>query len=69
MLGNAELIDGLVGRIKESWPTSETPIVIATGGLAETFARLCESFEHVEPYLTLHGLRMAHALLVGGPTD
>jgi type III pantothenate kinase len=69
MLGAAELIDGLVRRIKASWPGSETPVVIATGGLAETFARLCESFERVEPYLTLHGLRMAHGLLVGGLAD
>lgn len=69
MLGAAELIDGLVRRIKASWPGAETPVVIATGGLAETFAQLCESFDRVEPYLTLHGLRMAHALLVGGPAD
>ena len=69
MLGAAELIDGLVRRIKESWPGPETPLVVATGGLAETFARLCESFDLVEPYLTLHGLRMAHVLLVGGPSD
>jgi len=69
MLGAAELIDGLVRRIKASWPGTDVPIVIATGGLAETFARLCESFEHVEPYLTLHGLRMAHDLLVGSLVD
>jgi type III pantothenate kinase len=69
MLGAAELIDGLVRRIKHSWPGAEIPLVIATGGLAETFAGLCESFDRVEPYLTLHGLRMAHALLVGGPAD
>jgi type III pantothenate kinase len=69
MLGAAELIDGLVRRIKASWPGTQTPLVVATGGLAETFAQLCESFDRVEPYLTLHGLRMAHALLVGGPAD
>jgi type III pantothenate kinase len=69
MLGAAELIDGLVRRIKHDWPGTEIPLVVATGGLAETFAALCESFDRVEPYLTLHGLRMAHALLVGGPTD
>jgi type III pantothenate kinase len=69
MLGAAELIDGLVRRIKAEWPGADTPVVIATGGLAETFAQLCESFDRVEPYLTLHGLRMAHALLVGGLTD
>jgi pantothenate kinase type III len=59
----------LVRRIKASWPGTETPLVIATGGLAETFAQLCESFDRVEPFLTLHGLRMAHALLVGGTAD
>jgi type III pantothenate kinase len=69
MLGAAELIDGLVRRIKASWPGTETPVVIATGGLAETFAQLCESFDQVEPYLTLYGLRLAHALLVGEPSD
>jgi type III pantothenate kinase len=69
MLGAAELIDGIVRRIRESWPGAEAPLVVATGGLADTFAPLCRSFERVETYLTLHGLRMAHALLVGGPSD
>jgi type III pantothenate kinase len=69
MLGAAELIDGLVRRIRESWPGGEAPLVVATGGLADTFAPLCQSFERVEPYLTLEGLRIAHGLLVGGPGD
>jgi type III pantothenate kinase len=69
MLGAAELIDGLVRRIRANWPTPQTPLVVATGGLAETFAPLCESFEQVEPYLTLQGLRLAHGLLVGGLAD
>jgi len=69
LLGAAELIDGLVRRIREEWPGAEPPLVIATGGLAETFDPLCQSFERVEPYLTLEGLRIAHALLVGGPAD
>jgi type III pantothenate kinase len=69
MLGAAELIDGLVRRLKAAWPGTQTPLVIATGGLAETFAQLCESFDRVEPYLTLHGLRMAHTLLIRGPAD
>ncbi|MDQ3951169.1 MAG: type III pantothenate kinase [Gemmatimonadota bacterium] len=69
MLGAAELIDGLVRRLKAAWPGTQTPLVVATGGLAETFAQLCESFDRVEPYLTLHGLRMAHALLVRGAAD
>ena len=69
MLGAAEQIDGLVRRIRESWPGSQAPTVIATGGLAETFAPLCSSFDRVEPYLTLYGLRMAHTLLVASRPD
>jgi type III pantothenate kinase len=69
MLGAAELIDGIVRRIKESWPGAETPMVVATGGLAETFAPLCASFEHIDPFLTLQGLRIAHELLVAGVAD
>lgn len=63
MFGAASSIDGLVARIKAEWPGTQVPLVVATGGLAETFAELCESFDEVDPHLTLHGLRMAHELL------
>jgi type III pantothenate kinase len=63
MFGQAEAIDGLVRRIKESWPRPDPPLVIATGGLAETFRSLCREFDRVEPHLTLIGLRMAYAQL------
>jgi type III pantothenate kinase len=63
MLGTADMIDGLVRRLKKEWPTSRVPKVVATGGLAEVVAPLCEEIERVEPYLTLYGLQMAHALL------
>ena len=52
-------------RIKASWPRPQTPIVIATGGFAETMAPLCRTFDRVEPHLTLQGLQLAHALLRG----
>ena len=65
MFGAADAIDGIVGRIRAEWPRDETPMVIATGGFAETMAKLCASFDRVEPYLTLHGLRIAHGLLRG----
>ncbi|HEX6536533.1 MAG TPA: type III pantothenate kinase [Gemmatimonadaceae bacterium] len=65
MLGAADSIDGLVRRIKAEWPTASVPLVMATGGLAELVAPLCREVERVEPYLTLHGLRIAHALLDG----
>jgi pantothenate kinase type III len=38
-------------------------MVIATGGLAELFAPLCESFDEVDPHLTLKGLEMAYRLV------
>lgn len=60
MFGQAEAIDGIVRRIKASWPGARTPLVVATGGLAETFRPLCREFEQVDPYLTLKGLQMAY---------
>jgi type III pantothenate kinase len=66
MFGAAESIDGIVRRILSEWPRPDRPIVIGTGGLAELFAPLCKSFDAVDPYLTLHGLRMAFDL-VGAP--
>ena len=65
MFGAADAIDGTVGRIKGEWPRSGTPLVIATGGMAQTMATLCRSFDRVEPYLTLQGLALAHGLLAG----
>ena len=63
MFGAADSIDGLVRRIRKEWPTSSIPLVVATGGLAETLRPYCSEFEVVEPFLTLHGLRIAHDLL------
>src|SRR5690348_15110907 len=61
MFGQAEAIDGIVRRIKKSWPGRETPLVVATGGLAETFRPLCSELERIEPHLTLIGLQVAYA--------
>jgi pantothenate kinase type III len=41
-------------------------MVIGTGGLAETFAPLCASFDTVDPYLTLRGLALAYELVGAG---
>ena len=67
LFGAADAIDGIVRRIKATWPRPSEPSVIATGGFAETMAPLCTSFDRVEPYLTLAGLQLAHALLTGSP--
>ena len=63
LFGAADAIDGIVGRIKATWPREGVPMVIATGGFAETMATLCRSFDRVEPHLTLQGLEIAHRLL------
>jgi type III pantothenate kinase len=60
VFGAADSIDGIVRRIKEEWPTAAIPFVVATGGLAETLKPYCRELERVEPFLTLHGLRMAY---------
>jgi type III pantothenate kinase len=66
MFGTAESVDGIVRRIKSEWPGSERPLVVGTGGLAETFHPLCGELEMVDPHLTLTGLRMAFQLLREG---
>jgi type III pantothenate kinase len=62
LYGAADSIDGLVLRIKQEWKV-ESPIVIATGGLAETLRSYCESFDEVDPYLTLKGVKLGYDLL------
>lgn len=66
MFGAAESIDGIVRRLVEEWPGTERPMVIGTGGLAETFAPLCTCFDVVDPYLTLRGLALAYELVAAG---
>ena len=53
--GYLGLVEGVTRRI-----TAELggATVVATGGFAETVARHCELIEHVEPDLTLQGLRL-----------
>lgn len=63
MFGCADAIDGIVRRLKAEWPSRRTPLVIATGGLAELIAPLCREVNRVEPYLTLEGLRLAYELI------
>lgn len=62
--GAADSIDGLVGRIKVEWGVKD-PLVIGTGGLAETLRPFCKSFDEVDPFLTLKGVRIGYELLKG----
>ncbi|HSA55451.1 MAG TPA: type III pantothenate kinase [Gemmatimonadaceae bacterium] len=63
VFGAAEAVDGIVRRIKAEWPTSQVPLVVATGGLAPLVQPYCTTIERVEPHLTLVGLRIAFELL------
>lgn len=63
VFGTADSVDGLVRRIKKAWPRPVVPRVIATGGLATVIIPFCTEIDLMEPDLTLHGLRMAHAML------
>ena len=65
VLGAAEAIDGLVRRIKRDWPRKTKPLVVATGGLANTFKSICSEFDKVDPDLTLIGTAIAYKLLDG----
>ncbi|MCF8110208.1 MAG: type III pantothenate kinase [Desulfobacteraceae bacterium] len=56
LYGYAELVDGMVRRIKKEMRPE--PQVIATGGLAALFGEISDSIEAVEPELTLEGLRI-----------
>ena len=56
--GYVELVDGLVRRIRAEVPGGEPAIVIATGGLAEVLSSETRSIDHVDPNLTLDGLRL-----------
>jgi type III pantothenate kinase len=58
IFGYAGLVDGIVKRIKAEMKTS--PRVVATGGLADLMAGVCESIEEVTPTLTLEGLRIIY---------
>lgn len=57
--GAVEAIDGIVRRIREEWDAD--PLVVATGGLAPFLAPHSTTIDRVEPFLTLHGLRLAWA--------
>lgn len=62
VLGNVELIEGMVTRFKEEL-SPESPdecTVVATGGLAAVIDPLTDIFDVYDPDLTLKGLRLIH---------
>jgi len=57
VFGYAGLVDGLCQRLQKELGPSR---VIATGGLAGLIGKQTTSIEHVDPDLTLTGLRLLH---------
>jgi type III pantothenate kinase len=62
--GYAGLVDGLVARMQAELGGSA--VVIATGGLASLIADVTRTIQHVDPDLTLHGLRLIYERARGG---
>lgn len=56
--GYASLIDGMIVRMKAL--LTETPKVMATGGLAELICGETKMIDYINPYLTLEGLRLIY---------
>ena len=57
LYGFAGQVDGLCQRFVEELGPST---VVATGGLSDLIAPHAASIDHVEPWLTLHGLRIVY---------
>jgi len=60
LFGYVGLVEGMVARFKDELGPQTR--VIATGGLAETIARETAVIDVVDPWLTLHGLRVIYGL-------
>ena len=56
--GYIEMVDGLVRRLRSELAGGDNAIVIATGGLADILSGESASIQHVDPNLTLDGLRL-----------
>ncbi len=55
IFGYAGLVDGLCRRMERELGDC---VVVATGGLSSLIAPYCDSIHHIEPWLTLDGLRL-----------
>ena len=62
LYGFAAQVDGMCSRFIAELGAAT---VIATGGLSELVAPHARTIEHVEPWLTLHGLRLVYERNVG----
>ena len=56
--GYTSLVDGMCERITNELDAETT--VVATGGLSGLIGPMSSAIDHVEPWLTLHGLRLIY---------
>jgi type III pantothenate kinase len=56
LFGTAAEVDGMVERMQKE--LGGHAIVVASGGWAEVVVPLCQTISHLEPWLTLEGLRL-----------
>lgn len=57
LYGYAAMVDGMCRRFVSELGAAT---VVATGGLSELIAPHAETVDHIEPWLTLHGLRVVY---------
>ena len=62
VLGFAGLVDGIVGSMRKELAGSEAQeaATIATGGFAELIVPHSQTISHIDPLLTLRGLKLVH---------
>jgi type III pantothenate kinase len=66
ILAYASMIDGVVGRLCEELPPETEPLhVIGTGGNISLITEYTRVIDHVDPCLTLTGLRIVHERMSG----
>ena len=66
ILAYASMVDGVVGRLREELPEEERPLrSIATGGNIHLVAEHTRVIDHVDPCLTLTGLRIVNERMSG----
>jgi type III pantothenate kinase len=60
--GYGAMLDGMIERIRLELVTSEYPdmTVVATGGMASIVAPYARTIDHIDPMLTLDGLRLIY---------
>ncbi len=56
--GYVSMVDGIVRRMRAELADGDRAVCIATGGMADLIASDTATIQHVEPDLTLHGLRL-----------